>query len=75
MCHETNVLLKFQGCISIFDLVTEEKRRSGYLGDVALIGRDNSFSCRCKSEIICIITSDTKLMSNPISRVTSEHLT
>ena len=36
---------------SIFDLVTEEKRPSRYLGDVALTGRGKSFQTRCKSEI------------------------
>ena len=39
------------GYSSIFDLVTEEKRPSRYLGDVALTGRGKSFQTRCKSEI------------------------
>ena len=41
---------KFQRYSSIFDLVTEEKRPSRYLGDVALTGRGKSFQIRCKSE-------------------------
>ena len=43
--------------ISIFDLVTDQKRPSRYLGDVALTGRGKSFQTRCKSEIISVITS------------------
>ena len=49
--------------------------RSGYLGDVALTGRDTSFPHRCKSEIIAIITSATKLTFYPNSSVTSQYLT
>ena len=52
-----------------------KKRRFGYSGDRAVTGRDMSFSRRCKSKIISIITGDTKLMSCPNSRVTSEYLT
>ena len=55
--HKTNVLPKFQCYSSIFDLVTEEKRPSRYLGDVVLTGRGKSFQIRCKSEIISVITS------------------
>ena len=66
---------KLQRYISIFDLVTEEKRRSGYLGDVALMGRDTSFTRRCKSEITAIITGDMKLMSCTNSSATSQYLT
>ena len=61
--------------ISIFDLVTEEKRRCRYLGDVASIGRGMSFQLRCKSQITSIITSATKLMSCPIYSITSQYLT
>ena len=52
--------------ISIFDLVTEGKRRSGYLVDGALIVRDMIFSPRGKSDISSIIVSATKLMSCPV---------
>ena len=53
----------------------DEKRRSGYLGDVAWTGRDISFPSRCKSEIITIITNARKLMSCPNSSITSQYLT
>ena len=66
---------KFQHYISIFDLVTEENRRSRYLGDVAWIGRGTSFQLRCKSQTFSIITSATKLMSRPNCSVTSQFLT
>ena len=65
----------FQRYISIFDRIMEEKRRSGYLGDVAWTGRDISFPPRCNFQIIAIITSATKLMSCPNSSVTSQYLT
>ena len=47
-----------------FDLVTEEKRRSRYVGDVARIGRVTNFQLRCKSQITSLITSATKLISH-----------
>ena len=73
--HETNVLAKFQHYISIFDLVTEEKRRSGYLGHVAWKSRNMSFQPGCRSEIIAMITSATQPMSFPNSGIKSEYLT
>ena len=69
------MLPKFQRYITIFDRIMEEKRRSGYLGDVAWTGRDISFPSRCKSEIITIITNARKLMSCRNSSVTSQYLT
>ena len=72
---KTNVLAKFQRYISIFDLVTEEKRRSGYLGHVAWKSRNMSFQPGCRSEIIAMITSATQPMSFPNSGIKSEYLT
>ena len=66
---------KFQRYISIFDLVTEEKRRSGYLGHVAWKSRNMSFQPGCRSEIIAMITSATQPMSFPNSGIKSEYLT
>ena len=61
--------------ISIFDLDTEEKRNSRYLGDVPWIGHGTSFQLRCKSQITSIITSATKIMSCPNYSITSQYLT
>ena len=75
LCHKTNVLAKFQRYISIFGLVTEEKRLFRYLCDLAWTGRSLSFPPRCKSQIILIISSATKLMSCPNFSIASRYWT
>ena len=58
-----------------FGLLTDEKWCFGYLGHLVRTSRDLRLPPRCKSEIIPIMTSGTKLMYYINSGVTSQYLT